>query len=807
MPTLASLAKSTGARICTAADVGLQHGVVSHVRLDGCTQLDLSTAALGSEGARSLAAALKSPAFNAITHVNLTWTALGSESEHLISALAAAPRLHTLDLSSNWLGDTCAGCIRRLLRRARRLRRLHLRWNSLTDEGAKTIAEALRTSPKLVDLDLSGNWLRGLGTIKLCRGLRGHPGLKRLGLNFNAIDQNGVEWLADALAVNGSVLATLELGGNEINDKGTHALARLLTRGHPLKVLSLHMNERVTDVGALHVARALRANAHLTQLDLSGNRISSVGAASIGDALDENAALLDLNLADNAPERRQSKAYSDLNASTIRVIEAKLAGRAGWRRMRPLVKARARHVGPTPASKTPSRAAVSAGSRNADLSFTKYQRGTWGTSFLANLGAVVGIRSSERIHSSAQPAASGAHGGAERRLGAMRGARARHAGPASRANILQQGGLEPAAPYWQRVYPLASSQTICALASGNRSRMILVFKTAPASIIRQSCVQQPWRVCRLDAYFGRSQEPPKIPYGALFAPFRMPPGTCMRSLFGWGEAQQSRKMWETAYPFAGGAADGTWIEVAHTRDQSGGAWMYLAKGSGIFWNVGTSLRARNKVAAAIRLTEQFTPFLSREVVQKTPVETLARAIELNDPRACDHDHCSDFVKMMHSQRGDRNDNCYGECSLGQSSLASWLRRVADGAEPAQWKVDHMSASSVFDQIIWRWAKKVGYDSVQLMMQPQVWCGLTWTSELLDLRVRRHRPHDMIPHLSLRDPHVPADANGSAPCVVRTDNSSRRAFHLCVYCEGSLMERSARCLADVSAGKALSRFTT
>ena len=36
--------------------------------------------------------------------------------------------------------------------------------------------------------------------------------------------------------------------------------------------------------------------------------------------------------------------------------------------------------------------------------------------------------------------------------------------------------------------------------------------------------------------------------------------------------------------------------------------------------------------------------------------------------------------------------------------------------------------------------------------------------------------------------------------------SRRIFHLSSYCEGSLMERSARCFADANAGKELKGLT-
>eukprot|EP00966_Prymnesium_polylepis_P096784 2242237-Prymnesium_polylepis.1 len=79
----------------------------------------------------------------------------------------------------------------------------------------------------------------------------------------------------------------------------------------------------------------------------------------------------------------------------------------------------------------------------------------------------------------------------------------------------------------------------------------------------------------------------------------------------------------------------------------------------------------------------------------------------------------------------------------------------------------MSASSVFDHGLYRWAKLLKFDSVQLTMQPQVWCGLGWTTELLDLRVRPHRIVDVLPHLGVRDPH--AVTTVGEPCVVRSDN--------------------------------------
>ena len=48
---------------------------------------------------------------------------------------------------------------------------------------------------------------------------------------------------------------------------------------------------------------------------------------------------------------------------------------------------------------------------------------------------------------------------------------------------------------------------------------------------------------------------------------------------------------------------------------------------------------------------------------------------------------------------------------------------------------------------------MGYDSIQLARQPQVLpCNeLVYTTEILDLRARRHKAIDLLPHLTLRDP--------------------------------------------------------
>lgn len=54
------------------------------------------------------------------------------------------------------------------------------------------------------------------------------------------------------------------------------------------------------------------------------------------------------------------------------------------------------------------------------------------------------------------------------------------------------------------------------------------------------------------------------------------------------------------YPFYG-VASGSWVEVGHVFIDEIGFWMMLLPGSGIYWNVGTTLVALNKTDALSRL--------------------------------------------------------------------------------------------------------------------------------------------------------------------------------------------------------------
>ena len=263
---------------CTASDIGLRLGMLTSVeaaqstgkrlKLGKCTRLDLSQTPIGVEGALALAYALEdSPPMQAeLTHVNLTWAAIGSGNMKLLKALSEAPKLESLDLTGNWLGDESSSRLSRLMRKTSQLKVLRLRWNGITAVGARPIAIAVSACPRLNELDVGGNWLKTLGASRMGRALIGHPNLQRLRLDHNGMDSAGFKEIARML-VNNSVLQHLDVSGNEIGDVGVKALAQVLTpssvASSGLTHVSLRLNERVTDVGAAELAAALRTNTQL----------------------------------------------------------------------------------------------------------------------------------------------------------------------------------------------------------------------------------------------------------------------------------------------------------------------------------------------------------------------------------------------------------------------------------------------------------------------------------------------------------------------------------------------------------------
>ena len=115
-------------------------------------------------------------------------------------------------------------------------------------------------------------------------------------LNF-CIGDSGVAFLYEAIRVN-AFLTSLDLSGNGIGDSGAASLSQALTVNSSLTNLDLRRND-IGSYGAASLSEALAVNSSLTNLDLSRNSIGSSGAASLFKALAVNSSLTTLQLRDN----------------------------------------------------------------------------------------------------------------------------------------------------------------------------------------------------------------------------------------------------------------------------------------------------------------------------------------------------------------------------------------------------------------------------------------------------------------------------------------------------------------------------
>ena len=652
-----------------------------------------------------------------------------------------------LDMSFATLGPQGAEHLARVLEK-RPVRGLNLTWSAIGIDGIPALVRGIERCPSLGTLDLTGNWLADAGVLAVTTALGRFGNVRHLHLRWNGISGESVALIAGSL-VRLQRLETLDLGGNWLLDDGVAAISRALRQHTVLRDLRLDYNG-AGPAAMPHVAAVLR-HSFLTRLDLRGNHIDDLGVKHLVEGLHNNTSLEQLSL-------RLNEYIGDTGAGTL---------------------------------------------GNVLLSHSRLARLDLGGNRLSDTGAVRLLDALEHGKlrelqlDDNSPRRSSGHAMAPMlgealldRLKRLQAGRAASItlNPVQESRVVQakDASTSEVDRYWAQVYPAALGSE-----SLSPTRAVSFFYAiAPQSLMQQGCEQHAWSKCRLDAYFEHGQSPPRIEPQSSFSPFRLPPGACMRNLFEWDSP--SIAAWESSYAYAAGIPDNGWVEVAHTREQTGGAWLYLASGSGVFWNCGRSLRARNKVAAAVQLLQQ-----RRKLTRSEALRMLARGIEQGDSGMCGGNHCAAFMAIFSSNRTDRNDNCYGRCRA-DVPLSTWLERSAFGNGARDWWYDHMSASSVFDHGLYRWAKQLKYESVQLTMQPQVWCGIGWTTELLDLRVRPHRILDVLPHLAVRDPQA-IDARGE-PCMVRTDNISRKAFQICIYCEGTIMERNARCIADASRGR-------
>ncbi|CAF87372.1 unnamed protein product, partial [Tetraodon nigroviridis] len=138
--------------------------------------------------------------------------------------------------------------------------------------------------------------------------------LLELRLGMAGITDTGVQRLAEGLQLNHS-LRYLDLRCNSLSCDGGFYLAEVLRRNPTLDVIDLSFN-RIQDEGAVHLSRALSLpGCGLRALSVRSNSIRTEGLLSLARAVKVNASLTDINIWGNYLEEPVSQAFHQLISS------------------------------------------------------------------------------------------------------------------------------------------------------------------------------------------------------------------------------------------------------------------------------------------------------------------------------------------------------------------------------------------------------------------------------------------------------------------------------------------------------------
>jgi Ran GTPase-activating protein (RanGAP) involved in mRNA processing and transport len=306
------------------------------------TNLELSD--LSVSDTRKLAEALKGN--KSLISLNLSGNKIGDVGVlEIARALATNTTLKELNLAKNLVGYVGALEIARALATNTTLQRLNLSENLVENEGAAAIAEALEINATLIDIDLLDNPIGELGVIAIAEmltvnkvlvsvSLSGKPlsggdeeadlseadgveeGVEEVGIEEEDTD---VTVISDIVAANldlaleqNSTLKDLTLRDIPFGGQGVEAIIRII-RQNKLRSLNLGIvnvdtdedHPGITSAQMTMIAKALRENTTLQELDLSGHPIgenqrggesNSAGILTLVETLGQNKVLSKLNL-------------------------------------------------------------------------------------------------------------------------------------------------------------------------------------------------------------------------------------------------------------------------------------------------------------------------------------------------------------------------------------------------------------------------------------------------------------------------------------------------------------------------------
>jgi Ran GTPase-activating protein (RanGAP) involved in mRNA processing and transport len=148
-----------------------------------------------------------------------------------------------------------------------------LRRQGLTDQDMEIVVQEAMINKQCKHLRLGSNRITSIGVSILADALKNNNTLQQLSLYDNDISDDSVYSLAKVLSIKNNKLNVLNLGNNRITNQGMKHLAQMIRTNRTLTDLYLQQNA-ISDEGVQILANAIENhNATIEYLSLESNKL------------------------------------------------------------------------------------------------------------------------------------------------------------------------------------------------------------------------------------------------------------------------------------------------------------------------------------------------------------------------------------------------------------------------------------------------------------------------------------------------------------------------------------------------------
>jgi hypothetical protein len=227
----------------------------------------------------------------------------------------------------------------------------------------------------------------------------------------------------------------------------------------------------------------------------------------------------------------------------------------------------------------------------------------------------------------------------------------------------------------------------------------------------------------------------------------------------WQYVVNKKITWNYPKNWYGGFSDYSYTEVTHSQPipgmvQSLGWWWNCVTGSGIFLNVGKSLRVKNKLDAVYTLLKKMKKDFLQKFFQTDDIYDIIHTIIVkclcNSTYTPCQEYCEPDYEGVLKESGLPIKNFETEIKRFQKQnnikdyREAFIKSVNAAINNFDYRLNRISSKVLLDETIFFLGINAGYDTIQLPLDPNI--NGYYTFEIIDLRI----PKEYLNKAKMRD---------------------------------------------------------